>query len=275
MAHPKAILRQFGIKPKKSLGQNFLFDDNILSQIVGAASVQPEDEVLEIGAGLGHLTGHLANAARRVVALEIDQRLMPPLRLQLAEYKNVVLVNTDVLSMDPSTYFPADYIVVANIPYYISGAILRHLLTKRPRPMRMVLTVQEEVADRLAAEPGELSLLAVSVQYYGTVSRLVKIRAGAFWPSPNINSTVVRIDVNEKLPLPDAEEAAFFRLVKVGFAQKRKQLQKNLRVFGSSRRRIYQALERAKIDPRRRPQSLSVTEWLALYQSLKAENVLQ
>jgi 16S rRNA (adenine1518-N6/adenine1519-N6)-dimethyltransferase len=196
--HPKQLLERYQIEPKKSLGQNFLSDEGLLARIVAAAELSPEDEALEVGPGLGALTRVLARAARRVVAVELDGRLLPVLESELSGLVNVELVHGDVLQLDPADWFAAPYVVVANVPYYITGAILRHLLGGRPRPRRLVLTVQREVADRLTARPPEMSLLAVSVQYYGRVRLVSTVKAGAFWPRPEVDSAVVRIDVEER-----------------------------------------------------------------------------
>ena len=169
---PRSLLRQFDIKPKKSLGQNFLVDESAAERIVAAADLSPDDLVLEVGPGLGALTRHLAVIAACVVAVELDQRLIPVLQHTLAAYLNVKLVHGDILQLDPahlllnlnlSLNLSLNYKVVANIPYYITSALLRHLLEADVSPSLMVLTVQEEVARRIVASPGEMSLLALGV----------------------------------------------------------------------------------------------------------------
>ena len=265
--HPKQLLERYQIEPKKSLGQNFLHDEGLLARIVAAAELSPDDEVLEVGPGLGALTRVLARAARRVVAVELDGRLLPVLASELAELGHVELVHGDVLELDPADWFAAPYVVVANVPYYITGAILRHQLGGRPQPRRLVLTVQREVADRLTARPPEMSLLAVSVQYYGRVRLVSTVKAGAFWPRPEVDSAVVRIDVEsrhlDKRSAVEAE-AAFFRVVRAGFSEKRKQLKNNLRQLGLGDEAIAAALERAGIDGRRRAETFTVEEWEGL-----------
>ena len=263
--HPKALLDQYGLSPKQSLGQNFLSDEGLLARIVAAADLSPDDEALEVGPGLGALTRPLARVARRVVAVELDGRLLPVLENELAGLGNVELVHGDVLQLDPADWFAASYVVVANVPYYITGAILRHLLSGRPRPRRLVLTVQREVADRLTARPPEMSLLAVSVQYYGRVRLVSTVKAGAFWPRPEVDSAVVRIDVDERHL---ANEAAFFRLIRAGFSEKRKQLKNNLRGLGLGDEAIAAALAAAGIDGRRRAETLTIEEWERLSQMM-------
>lgn len=273
--HPRQILDRYGIAPKQSLGQNFLYDEGLLARIAAAADLSPDDAVLEIGPGLGALTRQLAQAAGRVVAVELDDRLLPVLRYELEPFANVEIVHGDILSFDPASRFDGPFVVIANVPYYITGAILRRLLEGRPRPRRMVLTIQREVADRLTARPPDMSLLAVSVQYYGSVRLVGTVKAGAFWPRPEVDSAVIRVDVEERhlgggagVQGSEGEEEAFFRVVRAGFSEKRKQLKNNLRRLGLSDEAIAAALEGAGIDGRRRAETLEVGEWEQLVETL-------
>jgi len=276
MMHPRQILDRYGIAPKQSLGQNFLYDEGLLARIVAAADLSSGDAVLEIGPGLGALTRQLAQVAGRVVAVELDDRLLPVLRYELEPFANVEIIHGDILSFDPASQFDGPFVVVANVPYYITGAILRRLLEGRPRPRRMVLTVQREVAERLTARPPDMSLLAVSVQYYGSVRLVGAVKAGAFWPRPEVDSAVIRVDVEERFWGGGAgeqgrkgeEEAAFFRVVRAGFSEKRKQFKNNLRHLGLSDEAIAAALESAEIDGRRRAETVSVGEWEKLVETL-------
>ena len=258
--HPRQLLERYGISPKKSLGQNFLFDEGLLGRIVAEAGLSPFDEVLEIGPGLGALTRQLAMSAGRVVAVELDDRLLPVLNHELEPFSNVELIHGDILAFDPAEHFEGSYVVVANVPYYITGAILRHLLEARRRPRRMVLTVQREVAERLTASPPHMSLLSVSVQYHGSVRVVGTVKAGAFWPRPEVDSAIVRLDVAQATRKPE-EEAAFFRVVRAGFSEKRKQLKNNLRRLEPGDEATAAALESAGIDGRRRAETLAVEEW--------------
>lgn len=269
--HPKVVLSQYGLEPKKSLGQNFLFDDQVLAKIVAAADLTPTDHVLEIGPGLGHLTQHLADAAATVTAVELDQRYLPILDDRLGHFPNLRLIHGDILEQNLTSLFPqSGYKVVANVPYYITGAILRHLLSSPSKPSLLVMTVQKEVAQRLAAAPGNLSLLAVSVQFYGQPRLMGVIRAGAFWPRPEVDSAIVRLDLYPDPLLPLAEEASFFHVVRAGFSQKRKQLKNNLASLGVGDDRVAAALAQAQIDGRRRAETLTLPEWVRLYQALGA-----
>jgi len=268
--HPKQLLANYDLDPKKSLGQNFLFDENILAQLVSWADLTRDDQVLEIGPGLGSLTRQLARHAGRVVAVELDGRFIPILHEELADFDNVEILHGDILTQDPAALFPDSYKVVANVPYYITGAILRHLLGAARKPSQLVLTVQKEVAERITAVPPKMSLLAVSVQYYGETRTLKTIKAGAFWPRPDVDSAVLRIDLGHELgaPFDAAAEQKFFRIVRAGFSQKRKQLQNNLRQLELSKADVTELLAKVAIDGRRRAETLSLDEWRLLAQAL-------
>lgn len=275
MEHPKQILEKYGLEAKKSLGQNFLSDENILNRIVSAADLRPGDEVLEVGPGLGSLTATLATQVSRVVAVELDNRLLPILKKQLASYAQVEIVHGDILQFDPAAYFApsAAYKVVANVPYYITGGILRHLLTNQCLPQRLVLTVQKEVAERLTAPVGNLSLLAISVLFYGQTEYVTQLPAGAFWPRPNVDSAVIVIDTTKRPVSAQAvtNETLFFEIVRAGFSQKRKQIHKNLLSLGQSKEQTQTILASAHIDPQRRAETLTIEEWIGLYQLFAKE----
>ncbi len=272
------ILKQYQLRPRKSLGQNFLTDEHALAQIVANAGVTRDDLVLEIGPGLGSLTRHLAEAARHVIAVEIDQTLLPPLHAVVAEYPNISIVHGDILQIDPAALL-ANYLtnelprykVVANIPYYITSAIIRHLLEAPIQPSTIVLTVQLEVAQRIIAQPDDMNLLAVSVQFYGTPRIVQRIKAGAFYPAPDVDSAVVRIDLPDEPLYAVADVDEFFRVAKSGFGQKRKQLHNALRAgLSLPVEQIDAMLLAAGIDPKRRAETLSLPEWVKLVKGLKA-----
>lgn len=258
-----ALLRAHGLSASKGLGQNFLQDDAVLAQIAGAAEICPADDLLEIGPGLGSLTRHLALAARSVTAVELDESLIPVLGEVLKPFGNVRVVHGDILNFKPADLLPsADYLVVANIPYYITSAVFRHLLENPPRPRRIALTIQKEVAERICAQPGEMSLLALSVQVYGAPSIAARIPAEAFHPVPKVDSAVIRVDLYPQPLIPAEKLDDFFRLAKAGFSQKRKTLRNSL----SAGLRISPAaagemLANAGIDPMRRAETLALEEW--------------
>ncbi|MBL8133793.1 MAG: 16S rRNA (adenine(1518)-N(6)/adenine(1519)-N(6))-dimethyltransferase RsmA [Anaerolineae bacterium] len=266
--NPKLLLEDHGIAPKKSLGQNFLQDPNTLDKIVAAAELLPTDTVLEIGPGTGAMTTRLAKAAERVVAVEIDSRLEPVLRAALAAERlsNVSLLFADILQVNVASLM-ADppYVVVANLPYYITSAILRHLLEARHRPRRLVLMVQLEVAERLTAAPGDMSLLTVSAQFYAKPQMIGRLKPSVFWPRPDVDSAVVRLDTYAAPPVDVPDVATFFKVVRAGFAQKRKQLKNAFAEgVGLSHADAAIMLELASIDPKRRAETLSLGEWAAL-----------
>lgn len=272
----RQILDKYSLRPRKGLGQHFLADPNILRKIVEAADLSPKEVVLEIGPGLGTLTRWLAEAVDRVVAVELDERMIGVLREEMAHLPNLELVQGDILQLDPVALIddptssdlgspPLDYTVVANLPYYITSAAIRHLLEAEPPPNRLVLTVQLEVARRIVAEPGDMSLLAVSVQFYGRPRIVAKIPAGAFTPPPKVDSALVRIDTCgvPQVDVPDVE--VFFRVARAGFAQKRKQLKNALGAgLGLPPDEVADVMARTGIEPQRRAQTLSLVEWAAL-----------
>ena len=257
------ILQRYGLRPSKGLGQNFIVDRAALEQVVSAAEINAGDEVLEVGAGLGSLSRLLAQTAKRVVAVELDEKLLPVLGDMLQSYKNVDIIHADILELDLGELFNRPgYLVVANIPYYITSALLRHLLEARQKPSRLVLTVQKEVAERICAKPGKYSLLALSVQVYGEPRVVVKIPAGAFYPVPKVDSAVVRVDIYPQPLIPTEKIDAFFRLAKAGFSQKRKTLRNALAGgMGWGKEKAAEILQAAGIDPQRRAQTLSIEEW--------------
>ncbi len=256
-------LARHGVRPKKSLGQNFLVDRNFLHKIATAGEIGPDHEVLEIGAGLGALTAELAGLARQVVAVEIDQRLMGPLEEALASFENVTLVQGDILARSPGELMGRPgYLVVANIPYYITSALIRHLLESEAPPLRMVLTVQLEVAQRICAQPAKMNLLGLSVQVYGQVETLFRIPAGAFYPRPNVDSACVRLDLLDRPRIPAERLPLFFSLSRAGFAQKRKNLRNALSAgMGWGKSQVGDLLEAAGIDHRRRAETLDFDDW--------------
>jgi 16S rRNA (adenine1518-N6/adenine1519-N6)-dimethyltransferase len=257
------LLRHYGLYPDKSLGQNFLIDEAVLEQVVRAAEINPQDDVLEIGAGLGSLTRHLAAAALSVVAVELDARLIPVLQQVVSPYANVQIVQGDILALDVGKLIgPSPYLVVANIPYYITSNLIRHLLEASITPQRLVLTLQQEVAQRICAQPGDMSLLALSVQVYGHPEIVTNVPAGAFYPPPKVDSSVIRLDLYSTPLIPVTELDVFFQLIKAGFSQKRKTMRNalagGLHLDPSA---IETLLLNTGIDPKRRAETLSLAEW--------------
>jgi 16S rRNA (adenine1518-N6/adenine1519-N6)-dimethyltransferase len=261
------MLRKAGLRPRKSLGQNFLVDEDALRRVANAAEIQPGDVVLEIGAGPGSLTRHLAVQARRVVAVEIDPLLIPLLRTTLSSFSNVSVVPGDILELPieelVGSAAPGDYKVAANIPYYITSAIVRRLMESNVPPSLMVLTVQKEVADRICAPPGKMSLLSLSVQYFGTPAIVGGIPAEAFYPVPKVDSAIVKVELRNAAARKVGEARRLFRVARAGFSQKRKMLRNTLAAgFAIPPKDVESLFDRAGVDPKRRAETLSVEEWV-------------
>ena len=259
----RAMLKDFGVQPKKGLGQNFLLDENVLARIAENSGADGETDVLEIGAGAGNLTRHLAEQARSVAAVEIDGQLIPVLRKLTKPYPNVTIIQGDMLAQNMETLMPAaGYIVAANIPYYITSALIRFLLESARKPRSILLTIQKEVAKRVCAKAGNLSLLALSVQVYGEPKILFRIPAEAFYPEPKVDSAVLQVTLYDSPRIAPEQLDAFFRLAKSAFSQKRKMLHNTL--AGSpnfDKESAHALLAAAGIDSTRRAQSLTLEEW--------------
>ncbi len=261
-----AILKKHNLLPDKSLGQNFLTDPNILEKITRIAGVTDQDTVLEIGAGLGHLTAQLAKSAQQVVAVELDPRFIPVLEENLLDHQNIKIVQGDILNLDPQNLVQKnDYLVVANIPYYITSRIIRNLVESAHKPKRIILTIQHEVAQRVCARTGKKSLLSLSVEMYGEPSLEMRIPAGAFFPPPKVDSAVILVNLYPEPLLDIGMREMFFQVIKAGFLHKRKTLRNTLsKGLAWAPDQAEKLLVAAGIDPQRRAETLSMDEWLEL-----------
>lgn len=260
----KLALRLAGLKPNKQLGQHFLVDAQVVQAILAAADISDQDEVLEIGPGLGVMTDALALTGAQVVAVDADPQMAELLRRRAPE--NVHVEEADILNWDLSQ-LPANYKVVANVPYYITSPIIRLLMEGVNPPRLAVLLVQKEVAERLVAKPGKLSVLGLSVQYYAQAELMVNVPAECFWPTPKVDSAVV---VLRRRPQPAfaADSTRLFRLIKAGFGEKRKQLRNSLAGgLHISSDEVDRLLGLAKLSPTARAQELSLGGWQALYEA--------
>jgi len=261
------LLYAHNMRPNKAFGQNFLIDRSILMKIVEAAEIDADDEILEVGAGTGVLTRELAPRARRVVAVELERDMLALLAKTTSFYSNVELVARNLLFLDPVAVFgQAPYKLVANLPYYITAPTFRHFLESANPPRVLVVMVQQEVAQRIIAQPGDLSILAISVQFYGQPRIMAQVPASSFYPVPKVDSAILRVDVHEDAPLSSVERESFFRLVQAGFSERRKQLHNSLTHGLHYKNEIVRAwLAEAGIGASRRAETLSIAEWLQLW----------
>lgn len=276
----KEILEQFGFSFKKSLGQNFLIDTNILHRIVDHAEISEQTGVIEIGPGIGALTEQIAKRAKKVLAFEIDGRLIPILEQTLTPYSNVKVIHQDVLKADLheeiKKYFSdcEEVMVVANLPYYVTTPIIMKLLEDHLPLKGIVVMLQKEVADRMAAEPStkDYGSLSIAVQYYTSAKTVMTVPKTVFIPQPNVDSAVIRLWTRDKPLVTVKDESFFFQVVKASFAQRRKTLLNNLTNNLSRgkefKEEIIEALERVQIDPKRRGESLTIEEFARLSDAL-------
>lgn len=271
IAETRGLLRRHGLHARKKLGQHFLIDRGVLEIILEAAALAPGDAVIEVGPGLGILTRELAKGVGRLIAVEMDDRLATALQADMASLHNVSIVSGNILKLDPEVVLKdsgsqGEYKVVANLPYYITAPVLRHFLEASFKPQAMVVMVQKEVAETIAARPGRMSLLSISVQYYGEPTIVHYVPAASFYPTPKVDSAILRIDVYAEPRVAVGDEDSFFNLVRVGFSAARKQLVNSLvRGLGMSRIEVLPFLEKAGIEPKRRAETLSLDEWARLW----------
>jgi len=282
VAQLRRRLRHLGIHPKKSLAQHFLVDENVLKQFVSAAQLVPEDVVMEVGPGLGILTRELAKKAKQVIAVEKDDRLAAVLQQELVPLSNITVLNADILQTDPAALLPPgissqpDYKVVADLPYYITSAVLRHFLEASVKPSLMVVMVQREVGEAIAAQPGQMSLLAVSIQFYGKPAIVEQVSSQSFYPQPKVDSSILRIDLYKHPPIDIPDVSRFFETVRAGFSARRKQLRNALaQGLGLTPSGAVALLDSAAIASNRRAQSLSLAEWARVCEAALATGAIK
>jgi 16S rRNA (adenine1518-N6/adenine1519-N6)-dimethyltransferase len=289
----RAALRALELRPTRGMGQNFLIDPDALGAIVGAAELTSDNTVIEVGPGLGVLTWELLNHAGHVVAVELDRRLADRLREEFIDHPKLTIVQSDILNLAPEQLLGdhrphandespssvvsrrSSYKVVANLPYAITSAALRHFLEAAHKPDLMVVLVQWEVAERIAAGPGDLSVLAHSVQIYAEPEILARVPASSFWPAPAVDSAVLRLRIRPQ-PAVEVEIRPLLRLIKAGFLQARKKLSNalptGLAAMGVRIDKLHAvaALEAAGVDPNRRAETVTLEEWVRVYQQVNA-----
>jgi 16S rRNA (adenine1518-N6/adenine1519-N6)-dimethyltransferase len=257
------------------LGQHFLADRHILDRIAAAAELDPQDTVVEVGPGRGALTRLLVAQAARVVAVELDPELAAALPARLGHPSNLTVVVADARTVDIASLVGPDrpYKVVANLPYYAANPIIRRFLEEAPQPRLMVVMVQQEVARSMTARPGEMSILSVAVQFYAQATQVCTVPSAAFRPPPKVTSAVVKLAPRPVPPVPLADPAAFFALVRAGFAAPRKQLRNSLsQGLGVEGRRVSELLDSLGLDGRRRAETLSLEEWASIHRVLQQKD---
>jgi 16S rRNA (adenine1518-N6/adenine1519-N6)-dimethyltransferase len=262
-------LRRHGLAARRSLSQNHLADGDVLERILAVAAVRPGERIVEVGPGLGILSGPLLASGAEVTAVELDGRLAEHLGARFEDQPRFQLVEADFLDVDVAGLVAEPWSLVANVPYHITSPILHHVLGHEPRPARFVLMVQREVAERIAAQVGGMSYLSVFVQYHARVEVAFTVPAAAFEPAPAVDSAIL-VGRTRPRRLPDGAEDELWRLVQAGFRERRKMLHNVLarQLPGLDRGRLEAALAACAIDPARRPQTLAVEEWLALRAAL-------
>jgi len=273
----KALLRQYGLKAKKELGQHFLTDEGTLKCILSAAELSQQDIVVEVGPGLGILTKRLVEIAGKVIAVELDPMLASTLAKRLAPFPNLRVIHADILKVPPSQLLK-DYLtlpelsqgykykVVANLPYYITSPIIHHFLEASSKPSLMVIMVQKEVGEAITSKPSKMSLLSLSVQFYSKATLIARVPAKSFYPPPKVDSVILRLDTHLAPPVEVSDTGSFFDIIKCGFGSRRKQLRNSLaQALGIPPSQVISLLEKAGLEPKRRAETLSLEEWRVLW----------
>ena len=298
----KLLCKKYNIRPQKRKGQNFLIDRKVLDQIIQTANLSRSDLVLEIGPGFGVLTKELSKRAEKVVAVEIDRRLVRALKGEMRGVENIEIIEGDILKIfnfqfsmnfqflifnsklktqnskklqaTPASLREAErasYKIIANLPYQITSPVLQKFLTQEPKPFEMILMVQKEVAERIVAKKGGMTFLSILVQFYAQPEIITYVSKKSFWPQPKIDSALLRLSREDSYsPLIGGNEKEFFHLVKIGFSNRRKQLRNNLtKGLNMKKEQVEEILKNTGLDVKVRAQDLGVEEWVLLAQSLK------
>ncbi len=258
----KNISSKYDTKPSKGLGQNFLIDKNVLRKIIEASDIKSSDTILEVGPGIGTLTQELAEKAERIIAVEKSKTMIEILKETVKDYKNIEVIDEDILKFESEI---TNYKLIANIPYYLTSPLIRKFLETNNPPEFMVLMLQKEVAQRICAKPSDMSLLAVSVQFYAEAKIISYVSKNCFWPAPKIDSAIIKItpliDKNKK----QIDIDLFFKVVKAGFSQPRKQLGNNLsKILKIERKKIDEWLLKNNLKSNQRAETLSTEDWKKL-----------
>lgn len=272
------LCKMYNIKPQKTKGQNFLINEEVYDKIIQSADLQPEDTVLEVGPGLGFLTFKLAKKVKKVLAVEVDPKIVQVLDILIKSQlvKNIKIFNKDILQAKGENFSKiSPYKIVSNLPYNITSIFLRKFLSLANKPERMILMLQKEVVNRIIARPPKMSLLSLSVQFYSQVEMLFEVKKENFYPSPKVDSAVIKIIPNKKLLADYQAEKNFFKLLRVAFSAKRKMLKNNLSTgFNKKVDLIEEIIRKNNLEPKIRPEQLSLDNWLDLFQSFKKEKII-
>ncbi len=261
----KELLSKYETRPSKGLGQNFLIDKKVLKRIIESADIKPNDIILEVGPGAGTLTQELARKAKKVIAVEKDRTMIEILKETLKDFNNVEVVQGDILKLNLEHYTLNPYKIIANIPYYLTSPLIRKFLEEKNQPQEMILMLQKEVAQRICAKPPQMSLLAVSVQFYAEPKIISYVSKNCFWPPPKVDSAIIKIkpQINTEKKQIDAD--LFFKIVKAGFSQPRKQLAGNLsKILKIDKEKTTAWLLKNNIKPNQRAETLNVEDWIRL-----------
>ncbi len=265
----KELLAKYGTAPNKTMGQNFLINKNALNKIIDASELKNTDTVLEVGPGIGVLTQELALRAKKVIAIEKDPVMLNILEETVSSFKNIEVIQADILKFSITNSQFSNYKVVANIPYYLTSHLIRHFLEAENPPTEIILMIQKEVAQRICAKPPNMSILAISVQFYAATKIISYVSKGCFLPIPRVDSAIIKIVpfgwAHSDFASREASEHysdAFFKVVKAGFSQPRKQLAGNFsKILKKDKKEITQWLLQNNIQPEQRAETLSVEDW--------------
>ena len=260
----KKLLKTYGAWPNKDLGQHFLTDRNVLEKMIETADLKKNDIIVEVGPGLGIMTKELAKTAKKVHAVEIDPKIAEILNTTCIKYRNINIVRGDIKDFDPKGI--GRYKVVANLPYYITSPVIKKFLEERNKPETITVLIQREVAERICAKPGRMSILAIAVQFYGQPEIKELVSPMAFFPSPKVYSAILKIKVFKKPLFEDIDTKMFFRLVKAGFGEKRKMLSNSMSGgLGIDKEMTEKLLREAGVEPMLRAERLSLDDWRRMY----------
>ncbi len=261
-------LEKYSIIPKKSLGQNFIIDKNIINKVIDSSNLSKEDNIIEIGAGVGTLTKMLSSYVNHIYAVEKDKNLIPILQENLKENSNITIINEDILSFNTPV---KDYKIIGNIPYYITSPIIRKFLEEKNTPSLIILMIQKEVAQRIMAEPPRMNLLAVSVQFYADAKIMSYVSENSFWPTPKVKSSILRLTPNNFSKDFSLEfRNNFFKVLNAGFSNPRKQLINNLSNYLKKEKEdVEKILKNCGLSPKQRAETLTLSDWTNLTKSLR------